>query len=157
MNLELSGALPELSRVIAAQIECTGKLLDTLDDERLALVKQDLDRLHDSCARKLELSRQLQRLDEQLQQLRSVPRRAPAPGSASADASNPEWLGEDWQRLRQLAERCDRANRLNGALVDAREAHLRAALAALQPQPQTVYGRFGAAPLQLSGRLHDRA
>lgn len=142
-----------LQQVVAAQIHCAERLLDTLESERLALIAEDVDELRESCARKLELSRQLQRLGERMEQLRPAPRR-------SLDTpSDVERIGEDWQRLRRLAERCDRANRLNGALVDSREAQLRTALAALHPQSvtQAIYGRSGATAMRFGSRLHDRA
>ncbi len=140
------------SPIVALQIACAERLLETLEAERLALLERDLHRLTDLGPQKLALSLQLQDLGKQIEDSRGS-----SPNPPPHDRPSLPGDGKAWQRLRSLVERCDQANRFNQALLQARQAQLRVAMAALQPQRETAYGPRGDAIGPISRRLRDRA
>jgi flagellar biosynthesis/type III secretory pathway chaperone len=142
----------EPSPIVTLQLGWAERLLDTLEAERMALIERDLHRLADLGPQKLALLLQLQEFGRTL-----VSRHAPRPDATSPGRPRLPNEGKTWQQLRSLIERCDQANRFNQALLQARQAQLRVAMTALQPQHQTSYGPRGSANGPLTGRLRDRA
>lgn len=110
---------PDLSSVLAEEINSFGQFCLLLDEEREALARLDQDALDHLISRKQMLCEHLSRIAEQRQAL------APDP------AAVPD-IAADWQRLLALAARARDLNRVNGAVIEARLQHNHQAMALLQ-------------------------
>jgi|GEM_PF-2299093 len=157
MMLNSGAEKDTVSDIIEAQIACTARLVEVLDSEHTALLVNDLEGLHQACLAKAMAAAHLQQLGDRMN-LKS--------GNAATRVAMEGFLGQldgastllqRWQDLGRLAGRCNTANLANGALIEVREAQVRGALAALQPETPALYGRHGVNRPIRAGQIISRA
>jgi len=133
---------PALQTNLRQQIACSRLLLDTLAEEKAALMQNEPEPLENVTARKGAAAEQMRELGLQLARLRNG-----QPGGMDRFLGQfPEAaaLQRDWQGLRDLAEQCQRANQENAALMEARHQQIRQTLRHLRGEaPPQTYGRGG--------------
>ncbi|MEW6169092.1 MAG: flagellar protein FlgN [Pseudomonadota bacterium] len=127
---------------LASHLDCARLLACALDDERSALVANDIAALERVTLTKAAASEQLSELGRALNRLReesSAPRiddllaRCDPSGAAHAR----------WHELMDLAAQCAQVNRANAALLDARRNRVRQALRLLGGGTVQTYGAAG--------------
>ncbi|HSW12563.1 MAG TPA: flagellar protein FlgN [Solimonas sp.] len=135
-------ANPPLQENLRQQLECTRQLLQLLETEKDALLRNDAEALEQVTPRKAATAELLRKLGEPLLRLGAA-----QPGALHAHlAKQPEAarLLADWSELREQAGRCQRANQENAALLETRHRQVRQTLQNMRgEQPQQTYGRGG--------------
>lgn len=113
--------MPDISELLAEEINSFGQFCLLLQEEREALASMDQNALDLLIKRKQILCEQLSRLAEQRQ----------AQLGDNLPSKHPE-LAADWQRLMALAGEARQLNRINGTIIDVRMQHNQQAMALLQ-------------------------
>ena len=146
-----------LAAIIAAQIDCATRLVGVLEAERVALVAGEVEALEAACSAKALAASQLQQLGERFAAKVGADRPSAEVEALLSREDGGDALVGRWRELGALAARCREANQANGVLLEAREKQVRAALAALQPEPPAVYGRRGGHRASLPSQIVSRA
>lgn len=137
---------------LSQHLACSKVLLNTLDEERIALQSNDLSQLERVSVTKASAAEMLRRLGVELTRLRE---RSPAKTMAELCARFPDRpnLARDWSELMSLAAQCQRRNQENAALLDARQQQVRTSLRVLRGDPVPgTYARGGAQAMGLAPR-----
>lgn len=131
-----------LRQTIEQQIACTEALLTTLEQERQALVDNELPRLEQVSTDKIQSVTALQALGQQLDRLRDA---GPDGKLDTLIQRSGDAVRERWQQLLGLAARCQKANLANGALLEERQSQVRWALGQMLGVDNTprLYGPGG--------------
>jgi flagella synthesis protein FlgN len=130
----------DLLAVLGEQIRCAEAMLATLARENRALVDSNPDELGTATAVKAEIVETLEKLEARRRTYAATLDAASAPG------------GAEWHRLRSLIAQCKEQNQRNGALLNARAEHLRAALKTLRGADLDLYGPEGRTPARAAAR-----
>jgi hypothetical protein len=90
--------LPELATLLAQRLALVGTLAISLEESRLALVRNDAEAIARGAAHQAELCRQWGNLEKQL---RAQAARLPSPAAAPSDTQRSAELEAEWQALRR--------------------------------------------------------
>ena len=120
-----------LSEMLPAELECAGKLLDTLAAEHAALIRGDADAISAASSLKLEQMKAFQCLLSERN--RYLARFGFPPGREGTEAlleSGPadRPTRENWEKLQKMALRLRDGNDLNGGIVALEQRHVQQAL-----------------------------
>lgn len=151
-----------LTSLLDRELDCLGRLLEALAQERQALLQQDTRALEEAVARKRELLGEAGRLDgERLALLRQAGLPDSAAGMARLIAAQGDApaAADRWQRLLARAAESRERNRLNGGILELGVQRLQRTLNVLRGQPaeSPVYGPRGRASNGASSRSLARA
>lgn len=130
-----------LAELIDRHADETGQLVECLEQERLALMGNDIPALERICASKLACVTQLQTLGRELHRLtRGI-------GVETLAATDPAALAllPAWRQLMTLASRCQDLNLANGDLLEQRQSQVRRLIGGLTAplDESATYGRAG--------------
>lgn len=118
-------------RLVVASLAAADQLQKSLNDERLALERQDSDALGQAANAKQECVATLETLEQERRAISA------AAGFASGPEQMPALIAwcdggnriiEDWERFLVIAADCDRMNTANGAIIHLKRQHYAAAL-----------------------------
>ncbi|HED18729.1 MAG TPA: flagellar protein FlgN [Gammaproteobacteria bacterium] len=129
-----------LEKVLAQEVQCTGRLLECLEAERSALTRRDLELLEKTTQGKIQYTRQLEELETQRETL--VAELGFASGAnALLDCfkSLPEadnFIGL-WKQVLENTQACQAGNLTNGGVLESSRRHVEQALSILRGQPGT--------------------
>ena len=126
-------------------------LLETLDDERIALAEQDVGTLLTILEQKEECIRELRKLDERRSDLCAA---AGFPAGPEQMDKMLGWCDENdvvantWQHLMEIATECNSRNLTNGSIIRGRKQQIDAGLAVVRGGASNVdtYSRNGMEP-----------
>lgn len=134
-----------LTDVLTEQIDCAQAMLAALGRESDALADGEPERLNSAGAEKARLVETLERLEAERRSL--VDAIGAEVGRAARVTAEPQW-----QSLLELVAECKARNERNGALLEARAHHVRAALELLRAAEPGVYAASGRTPTSRSAR-----
>lgn len=141
---------------LAREREAARRFLRVLESEQAALSCGEAEVLENLAAEKLQIAGELDDLAQARNRLLAgqgllAGRRG---AEACAEADGPEAARHLWRELLGLWAAAQRANRINGALIEARLAHARQALALLHAHTgrPALYGPDGHARTSGGGR-----
>jgi flagellar biosynthesis/type III secretory pathway chaperone len=155
--MQAEGMQRSLLAVLQQEVRCSGHLLETLEAERLALVKRDIDALEATVKEKLEYSQLLDKLDRQREKILSGMGFAPDPASVKRCFETLPDSGELarlWQCILDNISRCQTGNLTNGGILEAGRQQVDQALCILRGQQGTpsLYNPLGETTADLGRR-----
>ena len=136
--MHAEGMQHSLEAVLTQEVECTERLLESLETERSALAQRDITVLAQSTEEKLQRAQQLEALEQERQRLLA------GMGFTGdvADLSkyfeslpgNTHRLRDLWQQILANTEACRTSNLTNGGILEASRQHVEQALCILRGQ-----------------------
>ncbi len=135
MNAE--GTQQSLQDILVQEAQCSERLLTCLQAERRALSQRDMDALQQTTEEKLQLSQQLEQLEQQRENL--VARLGFSNNRDSLEQcfnSLPQRdsLKQSWQQVLDNIEACRDGNLTNGGILEVGRQHVEQALSILRGQ-----------------------
>lgn len=141
-----------LSQTIEQQLHCAETLVTTLEQERQALLSNQMEALEQVSAAKYQAATQLQSLSATLQRVHNDSKGIENAIRQCAQAQSVTLMSR-WNELKRVAAQCQKSNLSNGALLEERQSQMRWAQRALNGgQVASTYGRSGSENLQFGGR-----
>jgi flagellar biosynthesis/type III secretory pathway chaperone len=156
--MHAEGTQQSLQAVLAQEVECTERLLNSLEAERLALVHRDMPALAQSTQEKITHIQLLESLEGKREQLLATLGFSGQPADLSSYLDDlpgdTGGLQDLWQRLLANTEACRNANLTNGGILEASRQHVEQALSILRGQAgsPSLYDPKGEAATQLGQR-----
>ena len=127
-----------LQAVLTQEVECTERLLESLETERSALVQRDMSALAGSTEQKLALTQRLETLEKEREQLLAgigFTGQAPELSAYLATHAGATLRLRDlWQQVLANTEACRNANLTNGGILEVSRQHVEHALCILRGQ-----------------------
>jgi len=155
--MHAEGTQHPLEKVLAQEVQCTGRLLECLEAERSALTRRDLELLEQTTRGKLQYTEQLEKLETQREAL--VAELGFVSGSDSLrDCFNSlprtDRLIQLWQQVLDNTQACQAGNLTNGGVLESSRQHVEQALSILRGQSGTpsLYDPAGATATDLGQR-----
>ena len=127
-----------LQAVLMHEVECTERLLASLETERSALAQRDMTALAGSTEQKLALTERLETLEQERERLLAAMgftgQRSDLSAYLATHAGATHRLGDLWQQVLANTEACRKANLTNGGILEASRQHVEQALCILRGQ-----------------------
>jgi len=148
-----------LQAVLMQEVECTERLLASLETEHSALAQRDMSALAGSTEQKLALTQRLETLEQERERLLAGTGFSGQGSDLSAylvtltGATKPG-LRDLWQQVLANTEACRKANLTNGGILEASRQHVEQALGILRGQAgsPSLYDPNGATAPHLGQR-----
>jgi flagellar biosynthesis/type III secretory pathway chaperone len=134
------GTQHPLEKVLAQEVQCTGRLLECLEAERSALTRRDLDLLEKTTRGKIQYTRKLEELEAQREALVTELGFAPGPDTlldCFKSLPQAETLSHLWKQVLDNTEACQAGNLTNGGILESSRQHVEQALSILRGQSGT--------------------
>jgi flagella synthesis protein FlgN len=135
--VQAEGTQHSLESVLQQEVQCSERLLETLDAERTALIKRDTDALEAAVAKKLEYSQLLETLDRQreaiLSELGFATDRDGVRRSFDALPAGGK-LNRLWQQILENIAKCQAGNLTNGGILESGRQQVEQTLRILRGQ-----------------------
>lgn len=147
-----------LFRILDASIEAAGCLQKNLEDERLALERQDSDALGAAADGKRACVSKLEALEKERRGISTACNKGPGPEhmpALLAECGADDRIADGWQRFLTLAARCRDLNTSNGAIIHLKRRQYTAALRIVSGSPtgsMEIYGPTGGELVSRSSR-----
>ena len=147
-----------LQAVLTQEVECTERLLESLETERSALAKRDMSALAGSTEQKLALTQRLETLEQDRERLLAGMGFSGQASDLSAYLATltgaTQRLRDLWQQVLANTEACRKANLANGGILEASRQHVEQALSILRGQAgsPSLYDPNGATAPHLGQR-----
>jgi len=138
MNAE--GTQLPLEKVLAQEVQCTGRLLECLEAERSALTRRDLELLEKTTHGKIQYTQQLEELETQREALVAELGFATGPDpllKCFNSLPRADALIELWQQVLENTQACQAGNLTNGGILESSRQHVEQALSILRGQSGT--------------------
>lgn len=155
--MQAEGKQHALQQVLTGEVACTQQLLACLDTERTALAQRDMDTVQQTTAEKLQLSQQLEALEQRRARvIAELGFGADAASLGKCFNSLPQAavLKRLWRQILANLEGCRNGNLTNGGILEASRQHVEQALCILRGQSgtTTLYSQAGGAATDLGRR-----
>jgi flagella synthesis protein FlgN len=155
--MQAEGTQHALQLVLTEEARCTRQLLTCLDTERKALTRRDLESVQQTTAEKLQLSQQLEQLEQRRENLvAELGFGADTESLRKCFNSLPQATAckRIWQQILDNLENCRNGNLTNGGILEASRQHVEQALCILRGEPGTpaLYSQGGGAAANLGRR-----
>jgi len=136
--MDAEGMQHRLEAVLTQEVECTKRLLKSLETERLALAQRDMTALTQSTEEKLKHTQQLETLERERERLLSETGFTGDGADLSeyfeSPAGKTHRLHDLWQQILSNTEACRTSNLTNGGILEASRQHVEQALCILRGQ-----------------------
>ena len=135
--MHAEGTQHSLEKVLAQEVQCTGRLLECLEAERLALTRRDLELLEKTTLGKVQYTRQLEELEAQREALVTELGFASGPDTlldCFRSLPQADRLIQLWEQVLANTEACQTGNLTNGGILESSRQHVEQALSILRGQ-----------------------
>jgi flagella synthesis protein FlgN len=155
--MHAEGKRHALHAVLTEEARCTQQLLACLDNERTALTKRDMETVQRTTSEKLQLSRQIEQLEQRRTDLVAqlgFGSDAESLGKCFDSLPQATVFKRLWRRILNDLEACRNANLTNGGILEASRQHVEQALCILRGQSGApgLYSQAGDATADLGRR-----
>mgnify|MGYP000007610944 FL=1 len=147
-----------LQAVLTQEVECTERLLESLETERSALAQRDMSALAGSTEQKLALTQRLETLEQDRERLLAgmgfSGQKSELSAYLATHTGATQGLRDLWAQVLANTEACRKANLANGGILEASRQHVERALCILRGQAgsPSLYDPNGATAPHLGQR-----